>query len=452
MGSSLNARNSPSDIRDQITAVSVRGFKSICDETRIEIRPLTILAGANSSGKSSAMQPLLLLKQTLEARYDPGPLRLDGDNVRFTTVQQFLSRSGKGAASEEFRVTVHMRTDEELSLVFRRHANEDLDIPEMRYTGGGHDVTLRQGMRKSEILRMVPEALKPFQKSLSEGSQRALEWSVQRTRCFLELCLRATDREGPPSEATHWGTGWPCRSFEEAIRNVIHVPGLRVSPTRAYSTSGVGPVFEGTFENYIASLIHKWQAERDDRLDQLGRALASLGLTWKVEARRLDDTRIELLVPRPPRRPERACADLVNIADVGLGVSQALPALVALIRALPGQTVYLEEPEIHLHPRAQTGLAGLLADAAKRGVRVVAETHSSLLLLGIQTLVAEGKLSPDLVKLHWFKRDNRGATKVMPADLDKAGAFGDWPEDFGDVELKAQSRFLDASEKRLVEG
>ena len=81
-----------------------------------------------------------------------------------------------------------------------------------------------------------------------------------------------------------------------------------------------------------------------------------------------------------------------------------------------------------------------------------AETHSSLLLLGIQTLVAEGKLSPDLVKLHWFKRDNRGATKVMPADLDKAGAFGDWPEDFGDVELKAQSRFLDASEKRLVEG
>jgi len=137
---------------------------------------------------------------------------------------------------------------------------------------------------------------------------------------------------------------------------------------------------------------------------------------------------------------------------VGFGVSQVLPVAVALLTAAPGQLAYLEQPELHLHPRAQTGLAAILADAAKRGVRVVAETHSSVLLLGIQTLVAEGKLSQDLVKLHWFSRDKQGATKVTSADLDKAGTFGDWPEDFGDVELKAESRFLDASEKHLVEG
>ncbi|MFP4415068.1 AAA family ATPase, partial [Coleofasciculus sp.] len=55
-----------------ITRISVQGFKSLYDECSIEIRPLTILAGANSSGKSSIMQPLLLMKQTLEATYDPG--------------------------------------------------------------------------------------------------------------------------------------------------------------------------------------------------------------------------------------------------------------------------------------------------------------------------------------------------------------------------------------------
>jgi len=59
-----------------ITAITVRGFKSLYTESCVEIRPLTILAGANSSGKSSIMQPLLLLKQTLEAPYDPGPLLL----------------------------------------------------------------------------------------------------------------------------------------------------------------------------------------------------------------------------------------------------------------------------------------------------------------------------------------------------------------------------------------
>ncbi|MHB1424491.1 MAG: AAA family ATPase, partial [Gemmataceae bacterium] len=64
-----------------ITEIQVGGFKSISDDQMIEIRPLTILAGANSSGKSSMMQPLLLLKQTLEAPYDPGPLLLNGPNV-----------------------------------------------------------------------------------------------------------------------------------------------------------------------------------------------------------------------------------------------------------------------------------------------------------------------------------------------------------------------------------
>lgn len=94
-------------------------------------------------------------------------------------------------------------------------------------------------------------------------------------------------------------------------------------------------------------------------------------------------------------------------------------------------------------------MAGLLADASKRGVRVIAETHSSLLLLGVQTLVAEGKLDPKLVKLHWFQRDPEdGSTTVVPADLDRNGAFGDWPEDFDVVALDSDKRYLDAVEKR----
>ena len=142
---------------------------------------------------------------------------------------------------------------------------------------------------------------------------------------------------------------------------------------------------------------------------------------------------------------------MVNIADVGFGVSQVLPVLVALIVAEPGQLVYLEQPELHLHPRAQVALAQVLADAAKRGIRVVAETHSSLLLLGVQTLVAEGDLPPELVKLHWFSRNKDGVTEVSSVDLDEAGAYGDWPMDFDDVELKAQSRYIKAAQSRFIE-
>jgi predicted ATPase len=93
-------------------------------------------------------------------------------------------------------------------------------------------------------------------------------------------------------------------------------------------------------------------------------------------------------------------------------------------------------------------MAQALANAAQKGVRVVVETHSALLLLGIQTLVAEGKLSPELVKLHWFKREKNGATQITSADLDESGAFGKWPEDFAEVALGNESRYLDAATRR----
>src|SRR5207249_2320709 len=84
----------PKSVQNQegITRITVCGYKSIGQEQSIEIRPLTILAGANSSGKSSIMQPLLLMKQTLEASYDAGALKIDGPIVNFTSTNQLLSR------------------------------------------------------------------------------------------------------------------------------------------------------------------------------------------------------------------------------------------------------------------------------------------------------------------------------------------------------------------------
>ena len=95
-------------------------------------------------------------------------------------------------------------------------------------------------------------------------------------------------------------------------------------------------------------------------------------------------------------------------------------------------------------------MASVLAEAARRGVIVVAETHSALLLRSVQTLVAKGVLSPDLVKLHWFhRREEDGATQINSADLDDSGRFeAQWPEDFDDVVLKAEREYLDAVEAR----
>jgi len=235
------------------------------------------------------------------------------------------------------------------------------------------------------------------------------------------------------------------------LQGCIHLSGHRGNPERSYPVTAVGSAFPGVFQTYTASVLAGWREEGDEeRLGKVGRDLERVGLTWKAEARRLDDAQVQIRVGRLPHPKKGGARDLVDIADVGFGVSQTLPIIVALHKARPGQLVYLEQPEIHLHPRAQVAMAEVLIEAAERGVRVVAETHSRLLLQGLQTVVAERALK-DLVRLHWFQRDKDGATRVTPATLDEYGRFGDWPEDFDDVSLDAQSKFLDTIGRRMSE-
>ncbi len=439
-----------------ITEIAVQGFKSLYDEQRIAVRPLTILAGANNSGKSSIMQPLLMLKQTLEAPYNPGPLKLDGPNIHFTSAEQFLSRRRRGRGvpihldGAQFTVGLKIQGDECIEITFEHQQGRGIDIFEIHtsrwpYFSLRPDMEIDGGDISEEVRRRVSD------RNIFAGIVGLDKIMAFRNRCFLGLHV-------------YFGTSYAIwdetyTPFDDRVGALfIHVPALRDNP-RAYpkvvSDFQRRLQYEGTFEHYVASIIEFWQDTQDPRLAELGKALESLNLTWKVEARRLNDVEIELRAARLPKGQEGSAYDLVNIADMGVGVSQVLPALVALLTAIPGQTaipgrlVYLEHPERDLHPRAQVALAKLLADAAMGGVRVVVETHSSLLLLGVQTLVAEGTLPPDQVALHWFERGNDGATTVTSADLDEAGAFGDWPEDFGDVELKSESLYLDAAESVL---
>lgn len=129
---------------DGITRIAVEGFKSIAKRQEIEIAPLTILAGANSSGKSSIMQPLLMLKQTLEATYDPGPLKIDGPNVRFTSTDEFLSRT-KDSAQDRLRVEISAG-DFAFQFTF-----VGLEVTEQTYRFRGSSLTLRPRMSCEEL-------------------------------------------------------------------------------------------------------------------------------------------------------------------------------------------------------------------------------------------------------------------------------------------------------------
>jgi hypothetical protein len=428
-----------------ISEIQVASFKSISDEQKIEIRPLTILAGANSSGKSSIMQPVLLLKQTLEAAYDPGPLLLNGPNVKFTSAEQLLSRTGKSQSSDIFLVGMRLNTGDGFVTTFRKEHKMGFRIERMEIPWERRDLTFTPEMTSAEIVKTGITKGLDISKVAPEGYKQG-EWEIKRDRCFIGPVWVAKGSDGTSfSHGARPGAKW-----EEIIPHIIHLPGLRGNPERAYPVAAIGPTYPGTFEKYTASVISQWEEEKSSNLDDLNTDLRSLKLTGGVRAKPLYAVQLELYVGRLPDVSPEMPENQVNIADVGVGVSQTLPVLVALHAAKPGQLVYVEQPETHLHPRAQFDLAQILASAAKRGVRVVVETHSSILLLGVQTLVAEGSLEPDKVKLHWFQRGEDGRTIVNSADLDEAGAFGDWPEDFDDVDLQTQARYLDAASARRL--
>jgi hypothetical protein len=439
------SNNRPSAVTEPlaITEIRVAGFKSLSEEQRIEIRPLTILAGANSSGKSSIMQPVLLLKQTLEASYDPGTLLLNGPNIKFTLAEQLLSRIGKGHALDTFQVGMRLNTGGDMQIRFRKEHTRGFRSEQMEISKKGRRFILWPKMTHAEIVKTGITQGRDYSAETPEGYGQG-HWEIHPARCFLEPAWVA---QGPDGNFT--ASGHEVGEWEALLPDIIHLSGLRGNPERTYPTTAVGGSYPGTFEKYTASVIYGWMAEDDEILDDLNAELKVLKLAGGITAVPVNDVQIGLEVGRlpdiPPTRPE----DRVNIADVGVGVSQTLPVLVALHAAKPGQLVYIEQPETHLHPRAQFALAQVLASAAKRGIRVVVETHSSLLLLGVETLVAEGNLSPDLVKLHWFQREKDGHTVVRSGNLDEAGRTGDWPEDFDNVTLHAQKRYMDAAEKRL---
>jgi predicted ATPase len=428
--------------RNRITGITVRGIKSICNEQHIDIAPLTILAGANSSGKSSIMQPLLLLKQTLEASGDPGPLLLEGPNVRFTKAEQLLSRISGKTPEPEFSLKIDLSNNSSIQVVFRREKDKGFDLIFTVYRYDKKKYQLSSQLTSKQLVNLL------FPDNVDKLHN--LSMSVDRRRCFF-VPVVSDNREPFFSEPDLIGGARILNTqlYVSLIQDIVHLPGLRGNPQRTYPKTGVGSGFPGTFDQYAASVIADWQDKKaQDKMKMLAGALETLGLTWNVKAQRISDTQVELQVGRLSHPRKGGARDLVSVADVGFGLSQSLPVLVALIVAKPGQMVYLEQPEIHLHPLAQRKLAHVLADAVKRGVIIVIETHSPLLLREVQTLIALDKISPNDVKLHWFQRDKNGCTTVETAAIDDTGAYGTWPVDFDITELESEDAYLNAVESR----
>lgn len=424
-----------------IEAIEIVGFKSISKKINVSIRPLTIIAGANSSGKSSAMQILLMLKQTLESSYDPGAIQISGNNIQFTSLKQIFNSQ----ILRDMGIDVKILFDGGRFIKVKyavNPRNREITIDSFSYGRSSRDITiLRDGGVESDSreFKQFNDLIKTMK---SKGENTKIEYV--RDRCFLNPYVFFEKTEGRNKTVTRMNLpAQPISRARDLITSTLHLPGLRGNPERIYPLTVSDERFPGRFENYVAGLIWKWQQKNSKEFKELKEQLKYIGLTGGLKVKRVSDAGIEIYVGKNTD----GSGGLVSIADVGLGVSQILPILVALIQAKRGQTVFVEQPEIHLHPRAQSKLPAIFAAAMKRGVKIVVETHSSNLLLSVQTAVAQGEIAHPDVALHWFVKDSQGATCVNTAHLEGDGSFGDWPADFDDTLLSQQDAYLDAVEK-----
>lgn len=440
--------------------LTVSGFKAIGSKTELRVAPLTVISGANSSGKSSFMQPFLLMKQTLESGFDPGALLLHGENAKFTAQSQVLSR-GKAKTTQAKSFTVGMRSSTyQRELTFGAKPG-GFDILRDLWTHEDVNVVMKENLTASDIAALTSHMTdygRSFMNRVESGELKGLqgdgfELRIGRNRCFLEAGFGFKGAEG--AGLVNFGADFfdtHTSRWSAILRGIIHVPGLRGNPEREYPRSAVGNTYSGTMETYVASVILDWATSDPGKVETLSGQLERLGLTWKVIAKRVNDAAVELLVGRMPHPQQGGALDMVSVADVGFGVSQTLPVLVALLAAQRGQIVYLEQPEIHLHPRAQLELAHCLVEAANRGVKVITETHSSLLIRAIQTEIATGLIASKDVSLNWFSRNaTSGYAQLAVAELDEYGRFGDWPLDFDEIAEDADDRYLSALGSWLTE-
>lgn len=419
------------------TRLLLKNFKGWEDTGPLRLAPITVFFGSNSSGKTSLLQSILLLKQTAESS-DRSRVLHPGDNrslvdlgtvqdiifgrttertLHFSiswTPQPLISIPGALPPGElQFLLDVSVTPGGEPQVESARYHMEHAHAAMLRRADGqGYDVRSTPALRRRQGrpgLSWRPMRFYGFPDEVINEFHDA-DWLTD-LAFALEKQLARVQYVGPLREYPQRSYLWAGERLEHVgIRGERAVPALlsaRAAHKEIPRGEGTGRRYEA-FEATIAwwlqrmGLIHSFQVQ----------AIAKHRKEYEVRVRRSTDS-VEVL-----------------ITDVGFGVSQVLPVLVQAYYAAEHSTVIFEQPEIHLHPRVQADLVDVLVDAAKRcNVQFIVESHSEHFLRRLQRRIAEEEVTNEQVAL--YVCDVReGHSTIEALAVDEYGNITNWPRDF----------------------
>ncbi len=435
-----------------INSLRLQYFKSWRDTGLMRLAPLTALFGTNSSGKTSLLQWLLMLKQTAESPDRNQPLELGDDQslVDMGTFPDLLFqhdinhplkwqldwnlgktlRIENPAAAKEilfegdqlgFSASLHWQNNGQKGLG-RTH------VTYLRYHFSGHEFEMRADQKKGKGYQLSVEDARGFRFIRSQG--RAWELPApykcygfpDQVRAYYQNASFLSDLE---------------LEFERLFSRIHYLGPLREHPQRQYTWAGsnprdMGPMGERVVDAILAAreqgaYISPGHKRRRLTLEErTAKWLQELGLVNSFSVRPVTEGSklFQVWVRRSPQSPE------VLITDVGFGVSQILPVIALCYYVPEGSILVLEQPEIHLHPSVQAGLADVFIDAIRtRGIQIILESHSEHLLRRLQRRMAEEAFSHNDAALY-FCRIEDGESRLDHLKIDMFGTIENWPQDF----------------------
>ena len=412
-----------------ITELRAQNFKSWKDTGALRFAPITGFFGANSSGKTSILQVLLLLKQTVERpRKSPSnentPLYFGNDSSRVNlcsfddVIHQHsqdlnLSVSVSWKTSEEIKIDEHFINSIAFSMSIGKRYNHPV-LESCSYTANGQSWELERD-QVGCMLKFPDFLVKSGYSAYAGGSIPAFPYRFY----GIEL----------PDDLD--ATLLPLiDSLENLFDRILYLGPLRDNPRPHYNWRGKPPEGVGQHGEEMVSALFSSRLKSSDLDKHIPNWLHSLGLIHSYRLAPVPRTQkdYEFLVTKHEGGPE------VRLTDVGFGVSQVLPMLILCYYAPEGSILILEQPEAHLHPKVQSELADVLIDVVKnRNIQIILESHSEHLLHRLMRRTAEEQLCVDDTALH-FCQINDGISEIEPLQVDEYGSIGNWPHEFfGDI-------------------
>ncbi len=415
----------------------------------IDLAPITFLFGGSSSGKTALLQALLLLKQTASG-FDPKQhINFGGrrrDYVDFGSYQDLvyghdISRHIGLRLSWDPLTAFYEQVQNSIDYVISWRLDKDIFIETLDYFIHSADSENYHAKVKH-----------------NEGGKYLLEVSTpiaveDMPVSSPESCYILPDEILPKLAADYlFLNRFVNREFEILMDQLLYLGPLRQYPKRYYQWTGErkSQVIEPDGADAMAALI---SAARDNESlqEDVANWLKQLGLVDGFSIKSTDARERFYEVTVKIGDAESA------LMDVGFGVSQVLPVIAMLLSAPAGSIILLEQPELHLHPNAQSALADLMLYAAeKRGLQLIVESHSEHLLRRLQRRIAEVEQEfarPENIKMYFCAPGKTGST-ICEVKLDKYGQIANWPPNFmGDISgdlhemLKAA---LDQRQRELV--